>query len=205
MNEIFKASFAPMVIRREGNSERAMDIYSRLLDERIIYMFGPVEPNMANAIKAQLVHLEAEDPKADITMYIDSPGGEVATGMGIYDMMNFVACDIRTVCVGMAASMGSVILLNGTKGKRFALPNSEIMIHQPSSGCQGKITDMEKSFEHGKALKTRLHSIYAEKTGQPIEKIREDMEHDHWLWADDAKAYGIIDKVVASREEAAEQ
>lgn len=192
----------PMVIKREGNSERAMDIYSRLLEERIIYVVGPVEPMMANAIKAQLLLLEAEDPKADITMYIDSPGGEVATGMGVFDTMNYIACDIRTVCVGMAASMGSALLLNGTPGKRYALPNAEIMIHQPSSGCQGKITDMEASFEHGKALKERLHRIYADKTGQPIEKIREDMEHDHWLWADEAKKYGIIDAVITSRGEA---
>jgi ATP-dependent Clp protease protease subunit len=203
MNKIWAPTnaYVPMVIHREGNSERAMDIYSRLLDERIVYMYGPVEPNMANSIKAQLTLLEAEDPKADITMYIDSPGGEVATGMGIYDTMNYITCDVRTVCVGMAASMGSVILLNGTKGKRYALPNSEIMIHQPSSGCQGKITDMEKSFEHSKRLKERLHRIYTEKTGQPIEKIREDMEHDHWLWADEAAEYGIIDYVITNHEE----
>ena len=203
MNDIWtpQAALAPMVMRRDGNQVQAMDIYSRLLEERIIYVIGPVEKYMANAVKAQLLLLEAEDPAADITMYIDSPGGEVGTGMGVFDTMNYISCDIRTVCVGQAASMGSVFLLNGTPGKRFALPNSEIMIHQPSSGCQGKITDMERSFEHGKALKERLHRIYADKTGKSIEQIRDDMEHDYWLWPEEAVEYGIIDKVIATREE----
>lgn len=195
----------PMVIVKEGRKEQAMDIYSRLLKERIIYVYGLVEPHMANAVKAQLLHLEAEDPDADITMYIDSPGGEVATGMGIVDTMNYVTCDIRTVCVGMAASMGSLILASGTPGKRYALPNSEIMIHQPSSGCQGKVTDMEANFIHSKELKDRLQKIYAKLTGQSLEKIKEDLEHDYWLWADQAKEYGLVDHVVASRKELAEK
>ena len=197
----FNMAIAPMVIRRDGNREQVMDIYSRLLDERVIYVVGPVEPYMANAISAQLLHLEAEDPEADITMYIDSPGGEVATGSAIIDTMNYISCDVRTVCKGMAASMGSAILIKGAKGKRFALPSAQIMIHQPSSGTQGKITDMERSLRHGIELKERLHRMYAEKTGQPIEKIQEDMEHDYWLWAEDAVEYGIVDKVITSRKE----
>ncbi len=200
-NAMPSMALTPMVIRRDGNSERAMDIYSRLLDERIIYVVGPVEPYMANSITAQLFHLEAEDPTADITMYIDSPGGQVATGSSIIDTMNYISCDVRTICTGMAASMGSAILLNGAKGKRHAYPNAQIMIHQPSSGTQGKITDMERSLRHGMQLKERLHRMYAERTGQPIEKIVVDMEHDYWLWADEAVEYGIVDSIVKSRKE----
>ena len=147
-------SLVPTVLEKEGNSERAMDLYSRLLKDRIIMVTGPIEPNMANIIKAQLLFLESEDPNSDIIMYIDSPGGEVATGMGIYDTMQYVKPDIRTICVGMAASMGSLILMGGTKGKRSALPNAEIMIHQPSGGAKGKATDVEANLEH--LLKTKI-------------------------------------------------
>lgn len=191
----------PTVLEREGNSERAMDLYSRLLKDRIIMVTGPVEPNMANIIKAQLLYLEAEDPNSDITMYIDSPGGEVATGMGIYDTMQYIKPDIRTVCVGMAASMGSLILMGGTKGKRSALPNAEIMIHQPSGGAQGKATDVESNLEHLLKLKDKMHCIYSSLTGQDIEKIKKDMEKDYWLSADEAKEYGIIDNVLNKRGE----
>lgn len=203
MNKILTPTMglAPMVIQRTDHGERAMDIYSRLLQERIIYVVGPVEPMMANAIKAQLLLLQAEDPKADITMYIDSPGGECATGMGVYDTMQYISCDVRTICVGMAASMGSVFLVGGTKGKRYALPNSEIMIHQPSSGAQGKISDMQISLEHGIELKERLHKLYSKHTGRTVDEIREAMDRDNWFWPNKAQEFGLIDKVISSCEE----
>lgn len=192
-------SLVPTVLEKEGNSERAMDLYSRLLKDRIIMVTGPIEPNMANIIKAQLLFLESEDPNTDIIMYIDSPGGEVATGMGIYDTMQYVKPDIRTICVGMAASMGSLILMGGTKGKRSALPNAEIMIHQPSGGAKGKATDVEANLEHLLKTKIKLHNIYAELTGQDIEKIKTDMEKDYWLTPLEAKEYGLIDTVLDKR------
>lgn len=192
-------SLVPTVLEKEGNSERVMDLYSRLLKDRIIMVTGPIEPNMANIIKAQLLFLESEDPNTDIIMYIDSPGGEVATGMGIYDTMQYVKPDIRTICVGMAASMGSLILMGGTKGKRSALPNAEIMIHQPSGGAKGKATDVEANLEHLLKTKIKLHNIYAELTGQNIEKIKADMEKDYWLTPLEAKEYGLIDTVLDKR------
>lgn len=192
-------SLVPTVLEKEENSERAMDLYSRLLKDRIIMITGPIEPNMANIIKAQLLFLESEDPNSDIIMYIDSPGGEVATGMGIYDTMQYVKPDIRTICVGMAASMGSLILMGGTKGKRSALPNAEIMIHQPSGGAKGKATDVEANLEHLLKTKIKLHNIYAELTGQNIEKIKADMEKDYWLTPLEAKEYGLIDTVLDKR------
>lgn len=192
-------SLVPTVLEKEGNSERAMDLYSRLLKDRIIMVTGPIESNMANIIKAQLLFLESEDPNSDIIMYIDSPGGEVATGMGIYDTMQYVKPDIRTICVGMAASMGSLILMGGTKGKRSALPNAEIMIHQPSGGAKGKATDVEANLEHLLKTKIKLHNIYAELTGQDIEKIKTDMEKDYWLTPLEAKEYGLIDTVLDKR------
>lgn len=192
-------SLVPTVLEKEGNSERAMDLYSRLLKDRIIMVTGPIEPNMANIIKAQLLFLESEDPNTDIIMYIDSPGGEVATGMGIYDTMQYIKPDIRTICVGMAASMGSLILMGGTKGKRSALPNAEIMIHQPSGGAKGKATDVEANLEHLLKTKIKLHNIYAELTGQNIEKIKADMEKDYWLTPLEAKEYGLIDTVLDKR------
>lgn len=192
-------SLVPTVLEKEGNSERAMDLYSRLLKDRIIMVTGPIEPNMANIIKAQLLFLESEDPNSDIIMYIDSPEGEVATGMGIYDTMQYVKPDIRTICVGMAASMGSLILMGGTKGKRSALPNAEIMIHQPSGGAKGRATDVEANLEHLLKTKIKLHNIYAELTGQNIEKIKADMEKDYWLTPLEAKEYGLIDTVLDKR------
>lgn len=192
-------SLVPMVLSRENNSERAMDLYSRLLEDRIIMLTGPIEPNMANIIKAELLYLESESPTKDITMYIDSPGGEVATGMGIYDTMNFIKPDVATVCIGMAASMASLILAAGAKGKRLALPNAEIMIHQPSGGSQGKATDMQIIMEHMLKTKDKLHKIYAEITQQPIDKIKQDMDRDYWLNPNEALKYGLIDKVLSSR------
>lgn len=192
-------SIVPMVVERKGNYEKAMDLYSRLMQDRIIMVTGPIEPNMANIIKAQLLFLESEDPDREITMYIDSPGGEVATGMGIYDTMQFIKPDVRTVCIGMAASMGSLLLMGGTKGKRAALPNSEIMIHQPSGGAQGKATDVQANLEHLLMLKTKMHKLYADITGQDIEKIKIDMEKDYWLTPEEALQYGIIDKIYNKR------
>ena len=198
MNE-FNA-IVPMVLERQGNSERAMDLYSRLMQDRIIMVTGSIEPSMANIIKAQLLFLEAENPDQDITMYIDSPGGEIATGMGIVDTMNFIKPDVRTVCIGMAASMGSLILTSGAKGKRSALTNAEIMIHQPSGGSQGKASDMEVAYQHMKKTKDKLHQLYADITGQPLLRIKKDMDRDYWLNAKEAKDYGLIDHVLTTRQ-----
>lgn len=192
-------SLAPMVIEKDGNHERAMDIYSRLLKDRSIFMMGPVEPYMANSIKAQLQFLEAEDPTADITIYIDSPGGEVATGMGIYDVMQYIKPDVATICVGMAASMGSLILMGGAKGKRFALPNSEIMIHQPSGGSQGKASDMEISWEHMKHTKDKLHNIYVKHTGRTLDEVVKAMDRDNWMTPQQAVDFGLIDAIQTTR------
>lgn len=199
-NTIINDYYAPMVIQRDGRSERAMDIYSRLLQERIIYVTGPIEPNMANAIKAQLILLEHEDPKADITMYIDSPGGQVDTGLGIYDTMQYITCDVRTVCVGLAASMGSLLLMGGTKGKRMALPHSNIMIHQPSGGSQGMASDMEIVWEHMKHTKEVLTKLYVKHTGQKYEDLLEDMDRDCYMTAEEALEYGLIDKIVTRHD-----
>lgn len=192
-------ALVPMVLEREGNGERAMDLFSRLLKERIIMVQGPVEPTMANIIKGSLLYLESEDPNADITMYIDSPGGEIATGMGIWDTMQYVSCDIRTVCCGMAASMGSVILMGGTKGKRCSLPHGEIMIHQPSSGTQGKISDIEISYRHSQYLKDMLHELYVQHTGQSLEVIQDTMDRDFWMTPEQALSFGLIDEIITHR------
>lgn len=194
------ASLVPMVLEREGNGERAMDLYSRLLKERIIYVQGPVEPAMANIIKGELLYLESEDPDADITMYIDSPGGEVATGMGIFDTMQYIKPDVCTVCCGMAASMGSVILMGGTKGKRFALPHSEIMIHQPSAGTEGKVSDMERAFKQSLRIKDMMHNLYVKHTGQDIETVKEALDRDYWMTPEEAIEFGLIDKIITNRE-----
>ena len=194
------ASLVPMVLEREGNGERAMDLYSRLLKERIIYVQGPVEPAMANIIKGELLYLESEDPDADITMYIDSPGGEVATGMGIFDTMQYIKPDVCTVCCGMAASMGSVILMGGTKGKRFALPHSEIMIHQPSAGTEGKVSDMERAFKQSLRIKDMMHNLYVKHTGQDIETVKEALDRDYWMIPEEAIEFGLIDKIITNRE-----
>ena len=194
------ASLVPMVLEREGNGERAMDLYSRLLKERIIYVQGAVEPAMANIIKGELLYLESEDPDADITMYIDSPGGEVATGMGIFDTMQYIKPDVCTVCCGMAASMGSVILMGGTKGKRFALPHSEIMIHQPSAGTEGKVSDMERAFKQSLRIKDMMHNLYVKHTGQDIETVKEALDRDYWMTPEEAIEFGLIDKIITNRE-----
>jgi ATP-dependent Clp protease, protease subunit len=189
----------PMVIEQSGRGERAYDIYSRLLKERVIFLVGPVEDYMANVIVAQLLFLESENPDKDISLYINSPGGSVSAGLAIFDTMNFIKPAVSTLCMGMAASMGSFLLMAGAKGKRFALPNSKIMIHQPSGGAQGKATDIE--IHAREILKTReqLNKLYAERTGQPLEKIALDMERDYYMSADESKEYGLIDQVIAKR------
>jgi ATP-dependent Clp protease protease subunit len=189
----------PMVIETSGRGERAYDIYSRLLRERIIFLIGPVNDQSASVVVAQLLFLESENPDKDIHFYINSPGGSVSAGMSIFDTMEFIKPDVSTMCMGMAASMGSFLLMAGKKGKRFALPNSRVMIHQPSGGAQGQATDIE--IHAREILKTReqLNRIYADRTGQPIEKIRADMERDFFMDPEESKAYGLIDQVLAHR------
>ena len=192
----------PMVIETSGRGERAYDIYSRLLRERIVFLVGPVNDHSANLVVAQLLFLESENPDKDISLYINSPGGSVSAGMSIFDTMNFIKPNVSTLCIGLAASMGAFLLAAGEKGKRFSLPNSKIMIHQPLGGAQGQATDIE--IHAREILKTReqLNKIYAERTGQPIEKIRSDMERDFFMDPEESKAYGLIDQVLTSRNAA---
>ncbi|MFO1220272.1 MAG: ATP-dependent Clp endopeptidase proteolytic subunit ClpP [Burkholderiaceae bacterium] len=189
----------PMVIEQSGRGERAYDIYSRLLRERIVFLVGPVNDAVANVVVAQLLFLESENPDKDIFLYINSPGGSVSAGLSIYDTMQFIKPDVSTMCLGMAASMGSFLLMAGAKGKRLALPNSRIMIHQPSGGAQGQASDIE--IQAREIIKTRgqLNRIYAERTGQSLEKIEADMERDFFMSPDEAKAYGLIDQVIDKR------
>jgi ATP-dependent Clp protease, protease subunit len=189
----------PIVIETSGRGERAYDIYSRLLRERVIFLVGPVNDQTANLVVAQLLFLESENPDKDISLYINSPGGSVSAGMSIFDTMQFIKPDVSTLCMGMAASMGSFLLMAGAKGKRYALPNSRVMIHQPSGGAQGQATDIE--IHAREILKTReqLNRIYAERTGQPLEKIQSDMERDFFLDPVQAKEYGLVDQVLEKR------
>ena len=189
----------PIVIETSGRGERAYDIYSRLLRERVIFLVGPVTDQSANLVVAQLLFLESENPDKDINFYINSPGGSVSAGLSIFDTMQFIKPDVSTLCMGIAASMGSFLLMAGAKGKRFALPNSRVMIHQPSGGAQGQATDIE--IHAREILKTReqLNKIYAERTGQTIEKIRADMERDFFMDPEESKAYGLIDQVLHTR------
>ena len=189
----------PMVIEQSGRGERSYDIYSRLLKERIIFMVGPVNDQTANLVVAQLLFLESENPDKDISFYINSPGGSVSAGMAIFDTMNFIKPDVSTMCIGFAASMGAFLLAAGAKGKRFSLPNSKVMIHQPSGGSQGQATEIE--IQAREILKTReqLNKILAERTGQPLERIAKDTERDYYMTADETKEYGLIDKVISKR------
>jgi len=189
----------PMVIETSGRGERAYDIYSRLLRERIVFLVGPVNDHSANLVVAQLLFLESENPDKDISLYINSPGGSVSAGMSIFDTMNFIKPNVSTLCIGLAASMGAFLLSAGERGKRFSLPNSKIMIHQPLGGAQGQATDIE--IHAREILKTReqLNKILAERTGQPLEKIQADTERDYFMSADEAKNYGLVDQVVANR------
>jgi ATP-dependent Clp protease protease subunit len=197
--DIQNLGMVPMVIEQSGRGERAYDIYSRLLRERVIFLVGPVNDATANLVVAQLLFLESENPDKDISFYINSPGGSVSAGMSIFDTMNFIKPDVSTLCMGMAASMGAFLLSAGAKGKRFALPNSKIMIHQPLGGTQGQATDIE--IHAREILKTReqLNKILAERSGQPLEKIQNDTERDYYMSADEAATYGLIDKVLDKR------
>ncbi len=189
----------PMVIEQSGRGERAYDIYSRLLKERVIFLVGPVNDHTANLIVAQMLFLESENPDKDISLYINSPGGSVSAGLAIFDTMQFIKPDVSTLCTGLAASMGAFLLAAGAKGKRFSLPNSRVMIHQPLGGAQGQATDIEIQAREILYLRDRLNHILSEKTGQPIEKIRADTERDNFMSADQAVDYGMIDKVLTSR------
>ena len=189
----------PMVIEQSGRGERAYDIYSRLLKERVVFLVGPVNDQTANLVVAQLLFLESENPDKDISLYINSPGGSVSAGMSIYDTMNFIKPQVSTLCVGMAASMGAFLLAAGEKGKRFALPNSKIMIHQPLGGMQGQATDIEIHAKDILKTKATLNRILAERTGQPLEKVERDTDRDYFLEAEEARAYGLVDQVIAKR------
>ena len=193
------ANLVPYVIEQTGRGERSYDIYSRLLKDRIIFLGDEVTDESANIIVAELLFLEAEDPEKDIHLYINSPGGSVTAGMAIYDTMHYIKCDVSTICIGMAASMGAFLLAGGTKGKRLALPNAEIMIHQPSGGAKGKATDIEIVAEQILKIKKRMNEILAANTGQPLEKVQHDTELDNYMTAEEAKEYGLVDKVITSR------
>ena len=189
-------SLVPMVVEQTGRGERSYDIFSRLLNDRIIFLSDEVNDATASLVVAQLLYLEAQDPDKDISFYINSPGGSVTAGMAIYDTMNFIKCDVSTVCIGMAASMGAFLLSAGTKGKRFALPNSEIMIHQPLGGAKGQATDIKIQAELILRTRDRLNKILAENTGKSVEQIAHDTERDNYMTTDEALAYGLIDKVI---------
>ncbi len=192
-------ALVPTVIEQTNRGERAYDIYSRLLNDRIVFLADEVNDVTASLVVAQLLFLEAEDPDKDISLYINSPGGSVSAGMAIYDTMNFIKCDVSTICIGMAASMGAFLLSSGAKGKRLALPNSEIMIHQPLGGTQGQATDIKIHADHILRTRDRLNTILAANTGKPLEEIARDTERDNFMTADQACAYGLIDKVIAHR------
>ncbi len=189
----------PMVIEQTSRGERSFDIYSRLLNERIIFLGTPIDDQISNLIMAQLIHLESEDPDKDISLYINSPGGSVYAGLAIYDTMQFIRPDVQTICVGIAMSMGALLLAGGAKGKRMALPNSKILIHQVSSGFQGQASDIEIQAREVINIKRRLEEIMAQHTGQPLDKVSKDMDRDYFMTADEAKDYGVIDAVIKHR------
>jgi len=191
----------PIVVEQTGRGERSYDIYSRLLKDRIIFIGTPIDDHVANLVIAQLLFLQMEDAKKDISIYINSPGGSVTAGLAIYDTMQFVTCDVNTYCMGIAASMGAVLLCAGTKGKRHALPNSDIMIHQVSGGAQGSASDVERQVEFMYKLKKRLNGILAHHTGKPLDQVERDADRDYYMTAGEAKTYGVVDVVVASRKE----
>ena len=190
----------PMVVEQSSRGERAYDIYSRLLKERIVFVVGPINDTVASLVTAQLLFLESEDPKKEISLYVNSPGGLVTAGLGIYDTMQYIKPEISTLCIGQAASMGSFLLAAGTKGKRYSLPNSRIMVHQPSAGFQGQATDIEIHANEVLSLKKRLNEIYAKHTGKSVEEIKSALERDNFMTPDNAKSFGLIDKVVEKRE-----
>ncbi|MBU6181375.1 MAG: ATP-dependent Clp protease proteolytic subunit [Verrucomicrobia bacterium] len=191
----------PIVVEQTGRGERSYDIYSRLLKDRIIFIGTPIDDNVANLVIAQMLFLQMEDAKKDINIYINSPGGSVTAGLAIYDTMQFVTCDVNTYCMGLAASMGAVLLCAGTKGKRYALPNSDIMIHQVSGGARGQASDVERQVEFMFKLKKRLNRIISHHTGQSVETVEKDADRDYYMTADEAKNYGLVDEVVKSRKD----
>ncbi len=194
-------NLVPMVVEQNSRGERAYDIYSRLLKERVVFLVGAVEDYMANIVVAQLLYLESENPDKDIHVYINSPGGSVSAGLSIYDTMQFINCDVSTICVGQAASMGALLLGGGEKGKRFALPHSRIMVHQPSAGFQGQATDIDIHAREVLELKHRLNKIMSAHTGQKISKIEKDLERDNFMSSDDAVKYGLVDTVLSKRKD----
>jgi ATP-dependent Clp protease, protease subunit len=198
--EIEALNLVPMVVEQTSRGERAYDIYSRLLKERVVFIVGPVEDYMANVVVAQLLYLESENPEKDIHIYINSPGGSVTAGLSIYDTMQFISCDVSTICVGQAASMGALLLGGGTKKKRFALPHSRIMVHQPSAGFQGQATDIDIHAKEVLELKHRLNKIMAKHTGQKVAKIEKDLERDNFMSSSNAVSYGLIDSVLNQRK-----
>lgn len=197
MNE--KNVLIPYVVERTSSGERSYDLYSRLLEDRIIFLSGEIDDAVANTVVAQLIYLEAKDPSKDIALYINSPGGSVSAGMAIYDTMNFIRCDVSTTCVGLAASMGAFLLSSGAKGKRYAMPNSEIMIHQPLGGAQGQASDIKIQADHILKIKQKLNLILAENTGRPLAEIERDTDRDNYMSAEEAQKYGLIDKVYYKR------
>lgn len=189
----------PMVVDQTANGERSYDIYSRLLEDRIIFLSGEITDETANSIVAQLIFLEGKDPEKDISLYINSPGGSVSAGLAIYDTMNFIKCDVTTICVGLAASMGAFLLSSGAKGKRFALPNSEIMIHQPLGGAHGQASDIEIQANHIKRIKDKINKILSENSNKPLEQVQKDTDRDNYMTAEQALEYGLIDKIFDKR------
>ena len=191
----------PMVVDQTSKGERSYDIYSRLLEDRIVFISGEINDEVANSVVAQLIYLEGKNPDKDIAVYINSPGGSVTAGMAIYDTMNYIKCDVSTICVGLAASMGAFLLASGTNGKRFALPNSEIMIHQPLGGAQGQASDIQIRAKQILKIKQKMNKILSEKTGQPLEKIEQDTDRDYYMEAQEAQEYGIVDKIFVKRKD----
>lgn len=199
MERTVKGALVPYIVEQTSRGERSYDIYSRLLEDRIVFLSGEIDDATANTVVAQLIYLEAKDPTKDISLYINSPGGSVSAGLAIYDTMNYVKCDVSTICIGLAASMGAFLLAAGAKGKRFALKNSEIMIHQPLGGAQGQASDIKIQAEHILRIKSKMTKILAENTGKPEDVIERDTDRDNYLTADEALAYGLIDKVYEKR------
>lgn len=198
-SEVKEMSLIPYVVEQTNRGERSYDIYSRMLKDRIIFLDGEVNEQSASVIVAQLLFLESEDPDKDIYFYINSPGGMVTAGLAIYDTMNYIKCDVHTICLGLAASMGAFLLSGGTKGKRYCLPNAEVMIHQPSGGAKGQATEIEIAYKSIQATKDRLNRLLAKHTGQPYEKVCADTERDHYMTAEEAKEYGLVDAVIEKR------
>ena len=190
----------PMVVDQTSSGERSYDIYSRLLEDRIIFLTGEINDSVANTVVAQLIYLESKNPDKDISLYINSPGGSVSAGLAIFDTIRYIKCDVSTICIGLAASMGAFLLASGTKGKRFALPNSEIMIHQPLGGAQGQASDIEIQARHIQQIKEKINNVLSEVTGQDLEKVQKDTDRDYYMTAEQAKEYGLVDEIYYTRK-----